>query len=44
MAQRVKDPALSLPQLVSLLWCTFSLWLGSFHVLWAQPKKESWNF
>ena len=32
MAQRVKDPVLSLQQLRSLLWCWFSLWPGNFHM------------
>ena len=39
MAQRVKDPAFSLQQLVSLLWLGFSLWPGNFCMLWVWQKK-----
>ena len=31
VAQQVKDPALSLQQLRSLLWYRFDPWLGNFH-------------
>ena len=40
MAQRVKDPALSLEWLRSLLWHRFDPWPGNFCRLWAQPKKK----
>ena len=39
MAQQVKDPALSLLGLGSLLWCGFHPWPGNFHMPWAQPKR-----
>ena len=35
----VKDPALSLQWLGSLLWRRFSPWPGNFHMPWAWPKK-----
>ena len=38
MVQWVKDLALSLQWLGSLLWCRFDSWLGNFHVLWVWPK------
>ena len=41
MVQRVKDLALSLQQLGSLLWCGFDPWHGNFHLLQAQPKKPN---
>ena len=43
MAQRVKDPAFSLQQLVSLLWLGFSLWPGNFCMLWVWQKKRGWG-
>ena len=39
-AQWVKDTALSLLQLGSLLWHGFSPWPGNFHMPWAWPKKK----
>ena len=39
MAQRVKDPVLSLQQLGSLLWHRFDSWPRNFHMPWAQPGK-----
>ena len=38
VAPQVKDLALSLHQLGSLLWCGFSPWPRDFHMLQAQPK------
>ena len=38
---QVKDPALLLQQLVSLLWCGFHPWPGNFDVTWVQTKKKS---
>ena len=35
----IKDLALSLQWLESLLWHGFYPWLGNFHVLWAWPKN-----
>ena len=35
----VKDLALSLQQLESLLWCSFDPWPGDFHMAWVQEKK-----
>ena len=40
MVQQIKDLALSLQQLVWLLWCGFNPWPGNFHMLPAQPKKK----
>ena len=40
VAQLVKDLALSLQWLRSLLWCVFDSCPGNFHMLWAQPKKK----
>ena len=40
MAQQVKDPALSLQQLGSLLWCGLDHWSGNFHMPSVWPKKE----
>ena len=34
VAQQVKDPALSLLWLRSLLWCRFDPWAGKFSMLW----------
>ena len=41
MAQSVKDPALSLQQLQSLLWCRSDPWPGNFCVPQVQPKKKN---
>ena len=41
MVQQVKDPALSLLWLASLLWRGFSPWPGNFHMLWVQPKRKN---
>ena len=38
--QWVKDLALSLLWLGSLLWRRFDTWPGNFHMPWVQPKKE----
>ena len=38
--QQVKDPALSLQQLGSLLRPRFSPWPGNFHLPWVQKKKK----
>ena len=38
--QRVKDPALSLLRLGSLLWHGFASWPGNFHMLCMQPKRK----
>lgn len=45
VAQWVKDLALSLQQLGSLLRDEFSPWPRNFCMPWAQPKKKSmiWN-
>ena len=40
VAQQVKDPALSLKQLRSLLWCRFDPWPGNLHMPQAQPKRK----
>ena len=40
VAQLVKDPALSLQRLRSLLWCGFDPSLKNFHMLWAGPKEK----
>ena len=39
MTQWVKDPALSLQVLRSLLYHGFDPWPGNFHMPQAQPKK-----
>ena len=39
MAHQVKDPALSLQRLGSLLWCRFKPWPWKLHILWRQTKK-----
>ena len=39
VAQQVKDLALALQQLRSLLWCGFDPWPGNFHMPRARPKK-----
>ena len=41
MAWRVKDLALSLLWLWSLLWCGVDPWPGNLHVLQAQPINKS---
>ena len=43
MAQPVKNPALSVQQLRSLLWQGFSLWHGNFHMQNALPKNNNNN-
>ena len=40
MAQQVKDPALSLQWLWSLLWHGFCPWPGNFHMPCIWPEKE----
>ena len=40
MAQWVKDPALSLQQLGSLLWCVFSFWPRNLYAVGMAKKKE----
>ena len=40
VVQWVKDPALSLQQLGSLLCLGFDPGPGNFHMLWARPKKK----
>ena len=40
VAQQVKDPALSLLWLGSLLWCRVHPWPGNFRVSWGWPKEE----
>ena len=40
MVQWAKDPALSLQQLRSLLWCGFRLWARKFYMPWVWPKKK----
>ena len=44
MAQHVKDLALSLLWLGSLLWRGFDLCLGNFCMLQAWPEKETKTF
>ena len=39
VAQGVKNPALSLQQLGSLLWYGFDPWPGNFHMPWVWPLK-----
>ena len=41
MAQQVKDAALSLQWLKSLLWCSFEPWPRNLHVPWSWPKKAN---
>ena len=45
MVQQVKDLALPLLWLRSLLWHRFGSWPGNVHMLQARPKKkkESWS-
>ena len=38
--QEVKDPALSLQRLGSLLWRRLSPWPGNFHMPQVRPKKK----
>ena len=40
VAQWVKDPALSLLRLKSLLWCRFDPWSRNFHLPRMQPKNN----
>ena len=40
MVQWVKDPAVSLPPLGSLLWHRFALWPGNFYMPQTWPKKR----
>ena len=40
MAHWVKDLALLLQRLGSLLWCRFRPWPGNFHTLWVSTKKK----
>ena len=40
----VKDLALSLQWLRSLLWCGFDSWTGNFYMLQVQPKKLLFSF
>ena len=41
MVQHVKDPVLSLQQLVSLLWHEFDPWPGNFHMPQAWPHTHT---
>ena len=45
MVQWIKDPALSLQWLRSLLWCRFDPWPGNFHMLpaWSKKKVIRWT-
>ena len=43
MAQWVKDPALSVQWLGSLLWQGFHPWPQNFCMLWVQPKTKQKN-
>ena len=43
MTQKVKDLALSLQWLESLLWHRFNPWPENFHMPWALPKKPQTN-
>ena len=40
VAKQIKDPALSLLWLRSLLWCRFDLWPGNFCMPWVWFKKK----
>ena len=40
MVQWIKDLALSLPWLGSLLWGPFSAWSGNFHMPQVHPGQE----
>ena len=40
MAQWIKDTALPLQQLRSLLWHRLDPWSGNVHMPWAQPKDK----
>ena len=39
--QQIKDPALSLQRLGSLLWHRFSPWPRNFHLPWGQQNKQT---
>ena len=41
VVHQVKDLALSLQQLGSLLWHGFNPWLENFHMLWEWPKQTN---
>ena len=43
MAQGVKDPELSLPQLGLLLWHGFDPWPGNFCMLWCSNNNNNNN-
>ena len=40
MVQGIKDPALSLLWLQSLLWHGFDLWPADFHMSWVGQEKK----
>ena len=40
VAQQIKDLALSLPWLWSLLWLRFDPWPRNFYMPWAWPKNK----
>ena len=40
MAQQVKDLAMSLQWLQSLVWHVFDPWPGNFYILWLGQKKK----
>ena len=40
VAQQVKDPALSLLRLRSLLWHGFDPWSRNLHALWVRQKRN----
>ena len=40
VVQQVRDLAVSLQQLGSLLWCGFNSWARNFHMMRAQLKKK----
>ena len=40
MVEWVKEPAWSLEQLRSLLWCRFDPWPGKFHMLSVWQRKK----
>ena len=40
VAQQVKDPALSLQQLRTLLWCKLDSWPGNFCIVWVWQEKK----
>lgn len=43
MTQWIRDLALSLKQLRSLLWCEFDSWSGNFYMSSVQLKKKKKN-